>query len=342
MKKQPPMTIVRRSALVAAVLALVAVPSFAVDLVAVATEWEPPGGGTPIPMWAFQLGTECPATPPAWDVGPAIRATAGDTISISLRNCLAEPISLIVPGLQPTLPPDPVWVNAAGTVVATGARPIGDTTSRVRSFTNEVAPASSVTYEWTARAGSFIYQSGTMVSKQVPMGLYGPVIVEAATGEAYTGITYGNEAILFYSEIDPAVNTAGVPASADYRPQYFLVNGASFPAAAPMYAAPPTAGEALLVRFFNAGLETAMPMLDGVLAQVVAEDGNVTPGGSVYPATPAAYSLLLAAGKTLDAMIAAVPAGKHAVIDRTLRLDNGPAVDGNGGQLVFLDYTPGP
>ena len=237
-----------------------------------------------------------------------------------------------------------MWVNAAGTVVATGARPIGDTTSRVRSFTNEVAPASSVTYEWTARAGSFIYQSGTMVSKQVPMGLYGPVIVEAATGEAYTGITYGNEAILFYSEIDPAVNTAGVPASADYRPQYFLVNGESYPTAVPEYAnvAGPTAGEDLLVRFFNAGLETAMPMLDGVLMQVVAEDGNVTPGGSVYPATPAAYSLLLAAGKTIDAMIAAVPAGKYAVIDRTLRLDNGPGVDDDGGQLVFLDYPPAP
>jgi FtsP/CotA-like multicopper oxidase with cupredoxin domain len=181
-----------------------------------------------------------------------------------------------------------------------------------------------------------------MVSMQVPMGLYGPVIVEAAAGEAYTGITYGNEAILFYSEIDPAVNNAGVPASADYRPQYFLVNGESYPTAVPEYATPPAAGEDLLVRFFNAGLETSMPMLDGVLMQVVAEDGNVTPGGSVYPATPAAYSLLLPAGKTIDAMIAAVPDGKYAVIDRTLRLDNGPGVDDDGGQLVFLDYAPAP
>ena len=54
------------------------------------------------------------------------------------------------------------------------------------------------------------YQSGTDVSLQHPMGLYGPVVhyQNASNGVAIPGFGFDREARLFYSEIDPALNDA--------------------------------------------------------------------------------------------------------------------------------------
>ena len=118
--------------------------------------------------------------------------------------------------------------------------PRTNTTQRVRSFVPE-APASGgkMGYIWnTANAitptpinsdGTLIYHSGTHPQKQVYMGLSGLVTRDAAPGEVYPGVSYDNEVVLFYSDIDPtfneAVSTGSLSTAMARHPTWFLVNG---------------------------------------------------------------------------------------------------------------------
>jgi len=101
----------RALAFMLAAFAMMAGPSFAadvtVDLAAVAAEWLPPGGTVgvdEITMWAFIADTGvCPSPPVAWDTGPefplpAGSLTAGDNLTINLRNCLSDEVSIVIPG----------------------------------------------------------------------------------------------------------------------------------------------------------------------------------------------------------------------------------------------------
>ncbi|MDH3813927.1 MAG: multicopper oxidase domain-containing protein [Acidobacteriota bacterium] len=338
------MKTVTRSLALLALLVLIAAPASAHDVYLVAKEFTNAAG---ITMWGFAedadsdlttVGTEAPTSP-----GPVIRVPAGDTIlNIHVRNDLAaDDLSLFIPGQSKALAP--VFVaDAYGR-------------DRVRSFDAVTTAAGGTnTYTWTGvKTGSYIYQSGTDVRTQIPMGLYGALIVDSAVGEAYADnpdtlfdetVRYDNDAILFFSEADPAVNNAVPPAQAgpNYQPQHFMINGASFPdlAAAPIFDHDPVAGETLLLRFFNIGLDDAMPMLNGLTMNVIAEDGNLLPAASL-PSPPGQYSMLLAAGKTMDALVSPGE-GRYAIFDRSLRLDSGPGTMDNGGQIVHLVVGPPP
>ncbi len=335
----------RRSAAALALLVLIAAPASAHDVYLVAKEFTNAAG---ITMWGFaqdadgfDVGNpEGDATSP----GPVIRVPAGDTtLTIHVRNNLvSDDISLFVPGQTKTM--IPVFVSDA------------DSRRRVRSFDEVTTAAGGTnTYTWTGvKTGSYIYQSGTDVRTQIPMGLYGALIVDSAAGEAYADnpdtlfdetVRYDNDAILFFSEVqvddvDPTV--VAVPAGTDYQPQHFMINGASFGASfgttAPIFDHAPVAGETLLLRFFNIGLDDAMPMLNGLTMNVIAEDGNLLPAASL-PSPPGQHSMLLAAGKTMDALV--LPGeGRYAIFDRSLRLDSGLGTGGNGGQMVYLEVGP--
>ena len=102
--------------------------------------------------------------------------------------------------------------------------------NRVQSFSTEVAAGATTALKWSAlRPGTYLLESGTHPSIQVPMGLIGVLVVTtapsatSATGTAYPAVgtapavTYNAELPLEFSEIDPvqnkavstAVNTAG-------------------------------------------------------------------------------------------------------------------------------------
>jgi hypothetical protein len=107
--------------------------------------------------------------------------------------------------------------------------------ARVQSFSTEAAVGTPVTLNWPAlRPGTYLLESGTHPSIQVPMGLIGMLVVTTApsgatAGTAYPGVAattttaaipavqYNAEIPLEFSEIDPvqnkavnaAVNTAG-------------------------------------------------------------------------------------------------------------------------------------
>lgn len=294
---------------------LAAGPSFGltVDLAAVEAEWTPPGAAAAVAMWGFIEDTGvCPGAPVAWDVGPEIDVPAGDTeLTIILRNCLAEDVSVFIPGQAKTTMPE-TFVDDQGR-------------TRVRSFDATVAPGSTGIYTWNSpREGTYLYQSGTFVAMQVPKGLYGALVVRGASYPAAA-----REEILVYSEIDPVLNNNGAGARVNnYLARYFLINGDAYPATGSIAI---NTGEDFLLRFVNGGLRTYVPTLQGMYMHVIAEDGGL------YPFPSDQYQIELPPAKTMDVLINAGTDGRYALFDRGLRLTNGGISDGSGGgMLVYI------
>jgi len=298
--------------------------------------------GTVVPMWGYALES----SPGAGDgtvmvPGPLLVVPSGDTtLTINLTNRLPRPTSLHIIGQMIANNSGPVWTNGlTDTVISSGSRPQNNYTARVRSFTHETATNATQTYQWTnVRPGTFIYQSGTNPAMQVSMGLYGGMIA---------GSRYSNEVILFFSEIDPIITNAVangdygpgrlVPSTIDYHPRYFLINGKAYPDLQP-FAAARNANEDILLRFFNAGLETHIPtILNTPHMSIVAEDGVPF----TYPKRQVTVELL--AGKTVEAVLKPTEEGQFALYDRRLNLTNaGSVYSGGGGMLASLWVGPTP
>ena len=271
------------------------------DLMAVQNTWNSPGGS--VTMWGFAADSgNCSAAAPAWDVGPELAAAPGDSLTINLRNCLPESVSMIIPGQPATLTPIFSAPDASGRV-------------RVTSLTSETQPNAVGVYTWPSlKSGTYLYQSGTHPAKQVQMGLYGALRV----GE-YAN-TSGDVTVL-YSEVDPTLHNPPTAANPrNYNPTYYLVNG-------DINAPAIQAGDTLLptvVRMLNAGLDFHVPTLNGGYMRVVAEDGNPYP----YPRNK--YSAHLPAGKTMDALWQPAEPGNYKFYDRRLH-----------GMQVSLAVSPG-
>jgi hypothetical protein len=145
----------------------------------------------------------------------------------------------------------------------------------------------------------------------------------------------GADAVLVYSEIDPALHaavddgtygTTGPTSTFDYQPKYFLINGAAFPDTTDINVG---TGSDVLLRFVNAGLKVHVPTLEGGLyMDLIAEDGNP------YPFPMSQYGVELPAGKTIDAVLKVGADGTYAIYDRALNLTNGAAT--GGGMLTYL------
>lgn len=260
--------------------------SHAVNLVAIEGQWSPDGGVTQIPMWGFATDTgQFCGSPQSWTVGPQLTDTdlVGGNLAINLRNCLSEPVSIIIPGQSATFTP-----------VRSG--------NRVTAFTTEAPAGGTASYTWTGvKPGTYLYQSGSHPAKQVQMGLYG-----ALTTGSYPDSH--DEVTLLYSEIDPALHNP--PAAATprgYNPRHFLVNGAESQTGIPGG----DTNHPTTLRLLNAGLDFHVPTLvNGGYMSLVAEDGNA------YPFVKQQYSVNLAAGKTIDALWHADADGDYVIYDR--------------------------
>lgn len=272
-------------------------------------------GPTAVAIWGFSLddpltlACDAPASLP----GPVLSVDAGDVVTVNLRNNLAEAVSIVFPGQD--IAPNAVVVPAGGTD----------------------------SYTFTASdPGTFLYEAGTNASVQVPMGLYGALIVLPLTpGQAYdAAATYDVEKVLVLSEIDPNLNTSADPNDFDfvgdpevftdgYHPTYFLINGEAYPDTDPIAAA---SGDSVLLRYVNAGVMHHTMTLLGKHQRVIAKDA--------YPTAANAYDAVaetVPAGSTLDAIVdlAGVAGGTSlALYNRQLNVTN----DGSypGGMLTFL------
>ena len=211
-----PSSIVRIALLVFAAVLLTAGASFAADAYLVTQQVVKtglPGGGTAT-MWVYACdptaasgtNTACVASTVS-ATGPTINVPAGTTsLTIHVRNTLSAPVSVVIPGLPGGGVGVPVFDPGTG---------------RVRSFTHEVAGGSTGAYTWTAasgalKPGTYLYESGTHPSIQVPMGLYGALIIREAVANTAYGEIYNFEVPLLFSEIDPVQNAA-VAAAAGIR-----------------------------------------------------------------------------------------------------------------------------
>jgi len=305
-----------------------------------------------VPMWGFASCTDNTFATCAIDApGPTVALSTTDSLTIHLKNILPVPVSIVIPG-QPG-GGDPEWM-------ASDMR-------RVESFTKETATGATEIYTWsTLNPGTYLYQSGTQPSLQVPMGLYGALtVVDGGVGQAYPGISYEVDAVLLFSEIDPLQNQRvadaavaaaapavadcdtladfkqdpvvnnGYPCTIDYNPMFFLVNGA--PTADNLPAGNGSATQDVLLRLLNAGLRSHTPSLVGIEMGLVAEDGNPYPGLIRQQS-----GALLPAGKTLDALVA-MPADNitYALFDHLPTFSNESLPNNGGSSIATLQVGTG-
>lgn len=287
---------------VAGLVATLPIPAAGIDLCAKTGTLALPGPD--VTIWGYAVGTCATAGAPTLP-GPALTVGAGDTVTVRLHNALSQPTSLVFGGQQ-GLVPDTVGV----------------------------APGGSRTYTFTAaEPGTYLYESGTASARQVPLGLHGALVVRPATaGQAYgAGTAYDREAILVLSEIDPALhaNPTGFKLTG-YRPRHWLINGRAHPETDLVAAG---AGEALLLRWLNAGNEHHTMALLGSSQRVIAKDAipERHPYGAVAETVPA--------GQTVDAIVR-VPAGSPAgtrlpLYSRDMRQTSDGAFP--GGMLTYVE-----
>ncbi|MEW8419567.1 MAG: Ig-like domain-containing protein [Candidatus Thiodiazotropha endolucinida] len=318
--------------------------------------------------------------PTASAPGPRITIPPTDTdLNIFLTNMLPEPTSLVIPG-QP-LPNSggvmgPTWDN--GNVNASGTRD-GDLTLKMRSYGVEAPAGGTQQYNWTAvsnnpidNSGSFIYHTGTLPQKQLYMGLYGAVTKDAAAAglqgnvlydlDGTVGnaddVTYANELILFYSDVDTHFNEeviAGTLQTAIERhPKWYMINGQPyhefFQDIETGEAGALTTSGPTLLRFMSAATEKHVPVLQGLYGTIHAEDGiqyTYEDDTGVHAAPVEQYSVGLPPLKTKDVIIQPTYSGRYAIYDGNGNMTN-PSDPGNfgqgdeiGGMLRFLGFNVG-
>jgi FtsP/CotA-like multicopper oxidase with cupredoxin domain len=189
--------------------------------------------GNSIYMWSYANSSGSFQLP-----GPTLCVTSGDAVTVILHNTLPEATSIIFPGQK--------GVKANGNP----AQPQFDTGGSLTSMVQSAAPTSgSVTYTFKAGSpGTYLYESGTDVNKQVQMGMYGALIVRPAghplqvndrPDSAFAAAVrtanaeYPGEYVFLLSEVDPDVHLAverqqPIDWSA-YTARYFMINGRSMP-----------------------------------------------------------------------------------------------------------------
>ncbi len=313
--------------------------------------------GAVIPIWGYVNAVNAANVPIACDdlliaslppqlPGPVIRVDQGDTVTITLYNELPVATSIIFPGQ-----------NADWSPTASGDQP--------GVFTEEAAAnGGTATYTFTAHApGTYLYESGTANQPQVPMGLYGALIVDPATaGQAYShpSTAYDVEEVLVLSEIDPALN-ADVSANPtsfsydllNYLPTYWLLNGRAYGPGTtnPDVLDPDDASTAqpyssainldldsgqsrLLLRYLNAsGTHHTMTLL-GNYQRVIARDADELDFVGLSTQQYDAVAETVPSGQTTDAIVTFTTAGEYALFNRQLHITNGDAASS-------LHYAPG-
>ena len=190
--------------------------------------------------------------------GPLIRVPNGERVRIRFTNRLPEETTIHwhgigVPNSQDGVP--------------------GVTQAAIR-------PGQTYTYEFTARpagdpdgGGTFLYHSHVDEDQQMSVGLYGAFIIDPPRPASRPDV----DRTLLFSEWSADATTGrtrGVMQMEGMLPNFFTINGRSYPDTQPI---PVRAGKRVLLRLVNAG-QFAHPLhLHGTAFRVVARDGHGVP-----------------------------------------------------------------
>jgi len=314
-------------ALVGTIIPAAAAPSpspqaatVSIDLYAVAGTTSLPGLATLVTVWGYTTDGSAVTKPGGPVLGiDTMVINEGDTVSITLHNSLGEPTALLFQGQN--MVPDLAGVGIGG--------------SKLYTFT-------------ATKPGTFLYEAGLLpnAQHQVAMGLYGALVVRPAGYDALAPSAYGTafdtEQVLVLSELDTALNSN--PAAfdiRDYNPKYYLINGVAYPDTADI---PVVAGDTVLLRYVNAGLQAHSMSTLGVSQAIVANDGHALN----YSRNVVAETI--ATGQTLDTRVSipgsATDSTQYPLYDASLFLRNnvgGGTFAGLGGMLAMLTVgTPPP
>jgi FtsP/CotA-like multicopper oxidase with cupredoxin domain len=205
--------------------------------------------GTELTVWQFR---DLHGFGPG-QLGAGIVIREGEPVDITLSNDLDRDIDLRIPGVLSDGP--------------------------------SIAPGSSHSYTFTAPpAGTYLFHDGINGDLGRAMGLAGPMIVIPAEGENYLytdGPTFDRQYTLVLHELDDRVNRAVASGGdfdmADYEPNYFFVNGLSYPntTADDETLIAMKVGERVALRFVNAGLITNPMHFHGYHVEVATRNRQV-------------------------------------------------------------------
>jgi hypothetical protein len=290
--------------------------------------------GNSVFMWSYADTTDPdPALATFQSPGPVLCATQGDTVVVKLTNTLPEPSSIVFPGQ-----------DSAVTASVTGGVTAG-------LLTTEAPTGVTVTYTFTAgNPGTYLYESGSDIAKQVEMGLYGALIVRPSAGAnlAYGSTTQfdpAREFLLLLADLDPFLHHA-VETNATYdfnsrNNRYFTINGRSFPdtvqdngsALLPnqpygaLVRIQPNNGTSTppaLIRMINVGVDNHPFHPHGNHTRQIAQDGRLLLSPSGGSASTEHFGETIGAGQTEDFL---------------LRWDNKDVLD-SSGTAVNDDWNP--
>jgi hypothetical protein len=264
--------------------------------------------GNSVFMWSY-ANADAPDSGQFQSPGPVLCVTQGQTVVVNLTNTLGEPASIVFPGQDAA-------VTATGGVAGL-------------LTTEAAASTGTVSYSFTAGSpGTYLYESGSNVAKQIEMGLYGALIVRPSAGPALaygttTAFDPAREYLLLLSEIDPdlhhAVETGGSYDINARRDRYFAINGREFPDTIQdngsgllpnqpygslVRVQPTLQGSApALVRMINVGVDNHPFHPHGNHTSLIAQDGRLllTPGGT--SASTEHFGETIAAGQTEDFLL---------------------------------------
>jgi FtsP/CotA-like multicopper oxidase with cupredoxin domain/plastocyanin len=193
--------------------------------------------------------------------GPEIRVREGDQVRVTLRNDLPVPTTIHWHGVNvPPAMDGPPGLNQ-----------------------EPVVPGGEFVYDFVAKpAGSRWYHSHADPTVQVPLGLYGPFIVEPRVPMR----TYDRDYTYFLAEWDQELTPEVAAGLAPRGPgdlmmrggelgaDLFLMNGRMHGAISPMVV---NEGERILIRLMHAGAMPHAFHTHGHSFKIVATDGNPVP-----------------------------------------------------------------
>ncbi len=184
--------------------------------------------------------------------GPMIRVSEGDQVRVIVKNELPEATSIHWHGL-----------------------PVPNAMDGVPPFTQPaIEPGETFTYEFTAApAGTFMYHSHVATDKQIPVGLYAPLVIEPKDPPTDPPAV---DEVLMLGEwtIGPDGETYPSMPMAGAEPNYFTVNGKAFPETKPVTV---RVGDVVRLRLAAIGQFTHPMHLHGQFFKIVATDGNPVP-----------------------------------------------------------------